>query len=105
MAVFSKPGFRPEGVFLNISRSSITGSGLIQQSAITARKSTKNRGKLLNCVSIKAGEDHAAALTEDQNIYRKALDDILYYLKRNMIAYHSHRKKTLRKLALGEMRC
>jgi hypothetical protein len=44
----------------------------------------------------------AAALTKDHNIYRKALDDILYYLKRNMIAYHSHRKKTLRKLALGE---
>ncbi len=45
----------------------------------------------------------AAALAKDQNIYRKALDDILYYLKRNMIAYHSHRKKTLQKLALGEM--
>ena len=45
----------------------------------------------------------AAALTKDQRVYRKALDDILYYLKRNMIAYHSHRKKTLKKLALGEM--
>ncbi len=40
----------------------------------------------------------AAALTKDQNIYRKALDDILYYLKRNMIAFHSHRKNMLQKL-------
>jgi hypothetical protein len=45
----------------------------------------------------------AAALTKDQRHYRKTLDDILYYLKRNMIAYRSHRKKALQKLALGEI--
>ena len=43
----------------------------------------------------------AAALTNNRSNYRKALNDILYYLKRNMIAYRSHRKKAAEKLALS----
>jgi hypothetical protein len=45
----------------------------------------------------------AAALTNNPSYYRKAMNDVLYYLKRNMIAYRSHRKKAAEKLALSKI--
>jgi len=41
----------------------------------------------------------AAALTGDQWAYQKVINEILYYLKRNMTAYLSHRKKAMRRFA------
>ena len=43
----------------------------------------------------------AASLTENLSIYRQALDEILYYLKRNWTSYRSHRKRAIRSLAIN----
>jgi len=60
MATFSKPVFRPDGVFLNISRPFTTESGLTQRSTTTAQESMKNKEKLLNYVSTETGENHCS---------------------------------------------
>lgn len=42
-----------------------------------------------------------AALSGDENAVKKALKDIRYIMKRNFIAYQSHRKKRLRLLNIA----
>jgi len=44
----------------------------------------------------------ATVLTISQNVFQKALENILYY-KRNKIVYHSHRKKVMIMLTVGEI--
>jgi hypothetical protein len=46
----------------------------------------------------------AASLVYDKRLHRSnVFDEILYHLKRNMIAYLFHRKRALQRFALGEL--